>query len=123
MRKLVVFWRAYNEHVARVMEATSETDRTRARPSHNLDQIAWRSVPAGEPATLEYLMRDYVGHLQHHVRRSWTGNRGTEPVGSALHTSRSAIRGQVPILGTWIRSHLPSAQSAEPASRRAAQRR
>jgi hypothetical protein len=36
---------------------------------HNLDEIAWKTVPAQEPATLDYFMRDYVGHLKHHVRQ------------------------------------------------------
>jgi hypothetical protein len=26
-------------------------------------------VPAGTPATLDYFMRDYVLHLQHHLRQ------------------------------------------------------
>lgn len=34
---------------------------------HNLDEIAWRSVPRNQPATLEYCMRDYVCHLEHHL--------------------------------------------------------
>ena len=29
--------------------------------------IAWQIVPADQPATLEYLIRDYLGHLQDHL--------------------------------------------------------
>jgi len=27
------------------------------------------AVPSEEPATLEYFMRDYIGHLRHHLRQ------------------------------------------------------
>ena len=68
-RELVTLWAAFNRHLARVMAATPEEVRMRARTRHNLDQIAWRTVPAAEPATLDYFMGDYVGHLEHHLRQ------------------------------------------------------
>jgi hypothetical protein len=66
---LVTLWRAYNLHVARVMAAVPEEARLRPRARHNLDRIAWVAVPADQPATLDYFMRDYVGHLRHHLRQ------------------------------------------------------
>jgi len=50
-----------------VSEATPREIRLRPRERHNLDQVAFRRLPAGEPATLEYFMRDYVEHLEHHL--------------------------------------------------------
>ena len=35
--------------------------------SHKLDALAWQPIDRGQPATLEYFMRDYVGHLEHHL--------------------------------------------------------
>ena len=67
--EVVVLWRAYNLHIARVMEAVSPEVRDRVCRRHNLDRIAWRVVPAEEPTTLGYLMEDYVGHLHHHLRQ------------------------------------------------------
>ncbi len=67
--EVVVLWRAFNLHLAHVMERTTEAERVRLRPDHALDQLAWEPVPPGEPATLEYFMRDYVGHLKHHLRQ------------------------------------------------------
>jgi hypothetical protein len=66
---LVVLWREYNRHVARVMDAVPAELRRREHRRHNLHEIAWRVVPADEPATLDYLMADYVGHLHHHLRQ------------------------------------------------------
>jgi hypothetical protein len=67
--ELVALWREYNRHLARVIDATPAAVRDRAHARHNLHEIAWRTVPADEPATLEYFMRDYVGHLLHHLRQ------------------------------------------------------
>jgi len=41
----------------------------REHTRHNLHELAWQPVPADRPATLDYFMRDYVGHLQHHLRQ------------------------------------------------------
>jgi hypothetical protein len=64
---LVLLWRLYNLHIARVMEAAPAPLRHELRARHNLHEIAWKTVPQDEPTTLEYLMRDYVGHLEHHL--------------------------------------------------------
>ena len=67
--ELVTLWRDYNLHLARVMEGIPSEVRFREHRRHNLHEIAWRTVPADAPATLDYFMRDYVGHLQHHLRQ------------------------------------------------------
>ena len=64
---LVELWRAYNRHLAHVVSRMAADDLTRPRTPHALDRLAWRLVPADRPATLEYLVRDYVGHLEHHL--------------------------------------------------------
>jgi hypothetical protein len=65
--ELVTLWRAFNLHLARTMEAIPAADRERERHPHNLHQIAFRTVPAEVNVTLEYFMRDYVDHLEHHI--------------------------------------------------------
>jgi hypothetical protein len=67
--ELITLWAAFNRHLARVMAATPDEILTRTRARHNLDTLAWRPVPADEPATLDYFMRDYVDHLNHHLRQ------------------------------------------------------
>jgi len=69
--ELVVLWREYNRHLARVMAAVPAGVRYREHRMHNLHEIAWQPVPAGESTTLDYLMADYVGHLHHHLRQIW----------------------------------------------------
>lgn len=67
--ELVALWRAYNDHLARVMASTPIDVLLREHARHNLDEIAWQTVPADQPTTLDYLMSDYVEHLKHHLRQ------------------------------------------------------
>jgi len=75
--ELVSLWAGFNRHLSRVMTAIPDEARTRLRARHNLHEIAWRELPAGEPATLDYFMNDYVDHLEHHLRQvlgqTWKG--------------------------------------------------
>ena len=67
--ELVNDWRAANLEIAALMLVTPESDVARPRPRHNLDDISFGDLPEGEPATLGFLMRDYVAHLEHHLRQ------------------------------------------------------
>ena len=68
--ELVGLWRLFNLHLARVIENAPASARLQQRSNHNLHEIAWKTVPPDEPTTLEYFMRDYVGHLKHHLRQA-----------------------------------------------------
>ena len=67
--ELLELWRAYNRHIARLIEAMPAEVRMRERRRHNLHEVAFRTVPADRPTTLDYFMRDYVLHLHHHLRQ------------------------------------------------------
>jgi hypothetical protein len=67
--ELVALWREYNRHLARVMAAIPIDVRLKEHRIHNLHEIAMKPAPKDQPASLEYLMRDYVEHLQHHVKQ------------------------------------------------------
>jgi hypothetical protein len=64
---LVELWRLYNLHLAHIVEAIPADQLLRPRSPHTLDRIGWQAVKADEPATLAYLIGDYIGHLQHHL--------------------------------------------------------
>jgi hypothetical protein len=66
--ELVELWRLFNLQLARVFEATPTELAEREWAVHNLDVIAFRTVPASEPATVAYFAHDYVEHLRHHLR-------------------------------------------------------
>ena len=67
--ELLDLWETLNLQIARVVETTPAQALTRARTDHCLDHIAWKTVPADEPVTLDYFVRDYLGHLAHHLHQ------------------------------------------------------
>ena len=64
---LIYLWRLHNLRISEVMEAIPEPVRTRSHTQHNFHQITSHTLAQGEPATLDYLMEDYVNHLKHHL--------------------------------------------------------
>ena len=64
---VIDLWSSYNLHLLHVVSVIPEDVLTRARSPHTLDQIAFNLVDKNDPATLEYLIRDYVDHLRHHL--------------------------------------------------------
>lgn len=96
---LVDLWSAYNRHLLHVMSNIPDELRHRPREHHSLDVIAFRSVSPIEPTTLDYLMSDYVVHLEHHLMQilgdRWAFGDGdaTPPVGrKVLETERLDLR-------------------------------
>jgi len=65
--ELVTLWRAYNTHIAAIIEAIPQKSLSLPRSTHNLDEIAWRTVARDTPVTLDYFIRDYLGHMKHHL--------------------------------------------------------
>ncbi len=67
---LVTLWAAYNQQLVHVVRVIPPAVLERPRPEHNLDALGWRPVPRSEPATLGYLIEDYVAHLEHHLAQA-----------------------------------------------------
>jgi hypothetical protein len=65
--EVVQLWSSYNLHLVHVASAIPEDILTKPRSRHTLDQIAFKLVDKNDPATLEYLIRDYLDHLRHHL--------------------------------------------------------
>ena len=64
---LVSLWQEYNTHIASVIEGIPPESLSLLRSTHNLHEVAWRTIPRDQPATLDYFIRDYVGHMKHHL--------------------------------------------------------
>jgi len=65
--QLVELWRAYNLHLVHVMSHVPQEKLSHLCTQHSLQKIAFETVGESEPTTLEYLMKDYVVHLKHHL--------------------------------------------------------
>lgn len=55
---LLAFWKSYNQHLLHVMAQI---------PAEKLTHTV--RVGAGEPVTLQFLLEDYVHHLQQHLQQ------------------------------------------------------
>ena len=67
--EVIQLWSSYNLHLVHVASAIPEDVLTKPRSNHTLDQIAFNLVDKSDPATLEYLIRDYLDHLRHHLNQ------------------------------------------------------
>ena len=65
--QLIDLWRAYNLHLHHLMSHADSARLSTPCTLHTLQEIAFKAVPKSEPVTLEYLMKDYVDHLKHHL--------------------------------------------------------
>ena len=73
--QLVQLWKHYNLHLQHLASHIPSAVLTQPRTEHNLDQIAWQTVEKNQPTTLEYCIRDYAGHMRHHLRQIFTKDR------------------------------------------------
>src|SRR5262245_29328066 len=64
---LIQLWRSYNLHLHHLMTHADQAKLSTPCTLHTLQEIAFKTVPKAEPVTLEYLMKDYVDHLKHHL--------------------------------------------------------
>ena len=57
-KELLTFWKSYNYHLAHIIK-------------HMPTDCLLRSctIGSGEPVTIGYVVVDYLGHLQHHLRQ------------------------------------------------------
>jgi len=65
--EVIQLWSSYNLHLLHVISVIPEDVLTKTRTRHTLDQIAFNLVDKNDSTTLEYLIRDYVDHLRHHL--------------------------------------------------------
>jgi len=66
---MIDLWQAYNLHLHHVMSHADQEKLKTPCTLHTLQEIAFKTVPQSEPVTLEYLMKDYVDHLKHHLKQ------------------------------------------------------
>lgn len=64
---LIELWKMYNLHLLHLVSHIPEHTLGRLHHEHSLHKIAWRLVSESEATTLEYLIRDYIGHMKHHL--------------------------------------------------------
>lgn len=66
---LIALWKSLNLHIVHVVEQIPPAALAKPHSVHNFDKIAWKTVDKETPVTLEYLIRDYLAHMQHHLNQ------------------------------------------------------
>ena len=66
---VIDLWSSYNLHLLHVVSVIPEDVLTKTRAQHTLHEIAFKEMDKNELATLEFLIRDYVDHLHHHLNQ------------------------------------------------------
>jgi len=67
--ELVQLWKSFNLHIAHLVENIPEQKLKQQCREHSLNKIAWKLVSENEPATLEYMIVDYIGHMKNHLNQ------------------------------------------------------
>jgi len=67
--ELVQLWKSFNLHIAHLVENIPEQKLKQQSREHSLNKIAWKLVSENEPATLEYMIVDYIGHMKNHLNQ------------------------------------------------------
>ena len=74
---LVNLWKAYNLHLLHVASNIPPERLKQSCHPHTLHKISFQLVDEKEPATLEYLIRDYIEHMKHHLNQIF-GEQGAK---------------------------------------------
>src|SRR5258708_236089 len=67
--ELIQLWKSFNLHIAHLVEHIPEERLHKQCNEHSLNKIAWRLVSENKPATLEYMIVDYIGHMKNHLKQ------------------------------------------------------
>ena len=68
-RQLIFLWKSLNVHIIELVKNIPEEKLFRLTTSHNFNNICWKEVQEGEKSSLDYLINDYFGHLEHHLKQ------------------------------------------------------
>ena len=66
---LVNAWLAINRNIIAGLKIIKSDLWEKKFKRHNLHKIAWVTVPEKHPVSIEYFVKDYFGHINHHLKQ------------------------------------------------------
>ena len=66
---IISLWKMNNSQICRLINNMPEEIIYKQHKEHSLDQIAWKEIDKSVPASMEYLINDYIGHMKHHLNQ------------------------------------------------------
>lgn len=67
--ELMQLWKSINMHIDELVKSIPESAKNKLVLIHNFDKICWKVVGKNEKSSLSYLIKDYIGHLEHHMKQ------------------------------------------------------
>ena len=68
-KSLIELWKALNLHIAELVKNLPEEKRKMLTINHNFNDICWSEISTDEESSFDYLIKDYIGHLEHHLKQ------------------------------------------------------
>ena len=68
-QRLIDLWYQYNWHLSILIGQIPDEVMNKQHLDHNLDQIAYKKVSKEQATSLSYFIKDYIDHLEHHLRQ------------------------------------------------------
>lgn len=68
-KDLIEHWKLNNVHILNIIKQVSHNRLKQNFTEHNFDKIAWKVVDKSIPVNLEYLIIDYIEHMNHHLNQ------------------------------------------------------
>jgi len=69
---LIELWKLLNINIVELVNNIPIEKRTSLIGIHNFDKICWENVAKEKDSSLDYLIKDYIGHLKHHLEQIYT---------------------------------------------------
>jgi len=67
--ELLNLWNLLNLHIIELVNNIPDDKKYNETSQHNFDKICWKVIEKGEQSSLDYLIKDYIGHLKHHLNK------------------------------------------------------
>ena len=69
LRTLIETWEILNLNIISSLMEVNPSIWRKEYEVHSFDEILWKEIPKTIPATPEYFVKDYFGHLVHHLKQ------------------------------------------------------
>jgi hypothetical protein len=68
-QNLIQLWKSYNLHLCHIISVIPEEKIIKELNKHSIEKLSFQKATHNKPITLEYMIRDYLSHMQHHLNQ------------------------------------------------------
>ena len=67
--ELLDLWKSLNLHIAELIKNIPQEKKSKMTRAHNFDIICFNAIEQNQESSLDYLINEYVAHLNHHIEQ------------------------------------------------------